>query len=481
LSDKIERIVKGGALFLVSNTVTKGLGFIFIVLSSRYLGPVEFGIFTLGLSVSGVAANLGAFGLPATIQRFLSGKVKGKRSQNIYGGILILYVFLSTILALSLFIFSSYISIKIFSEPRLTLVLRVFAVGLIVNIGFNIFKSILQSQEKVKQILIGTSVQGVSKVTFLLVAFIWLQDAFAAALVSQLAWLVALIYLVNKVSNTSLRPSLPTISDIKTVSQYTVPLVFVGFSYFLAQQTDRIMLGWLSTSSDVGIYTVSSALAFVMIILHSSLVSIFMPLASDAYRNNDMDELNKAYRFISKWVGNVNGILSLLFTGAGMILLNIFGTEYATEATYQILVILSFLYFVGTLVGPTGALLQMTDGHKIEMYNTAIYLVLNIVFNYIFILNYGLIGAAWGTLISGLVWNILQVLEIRYYYKLKVVNKGNLKLLIVVTAGMVLCLVYDAYSLYLSALFIGFVILLVFKNVSEEEKQIIMKRIRKYV
>lgn len=479
MANVLKRTIKGGAYFLASNAVNKVFGFVFVLLCSRYLGPEEFGIFTLGLSVTGIAKNIGSFGLPTTIQRFLSGE--GKGMEKLHGAIITLFFLSSLIFSVSLFLISSYVSTEIFNEPKLETVLKIFSVGLSINIGFAIYKGILQSQEKVQKILIGTSVQQVAKVLLIAVIIIWIQDAIAAVVAAEIAIFIALMYLYNCVKKLDLNINFPSKAEISKVLSYSLPLVFVGFSYFLSQQTDRIMLGWLSTSSDVGIYTVSSTLALIMTALHSSLVSIFMPLASAAYRNNDMEELNKAYLFISKWVGSLNGILSLVFTGAGLLILGVFGTEYSHEATYQILLILTVLYFIGTWVGPTGALLQMADGHKIEMYNTAVFLILNIGFNYFFISTYGLIGAAWGTLISGLVRNILQVIEIRYFYSLNVITFNHLILLVLVFTGMTFCYLFANHSLILSIITIFILLLFIVKNITIEEKELINKIIKKNV
>lgn len=477
MSDIIKRTVKGGAYFFSTNVITKVLGFIFVVICSRYLGPHDFGILSLGLSVTGFAKNLGSFGLPTTIQRFLSGGGEVNRSKNIYGSVIFLFLVLSIISSLGLYFLSPTLSNVFFDEPDLELVLKVFAFGLMVEIGFIIFKGVFQSQEQVKEILISSATYSVLRVLLLIVVFIWIQEAFVAAIVTEVSLFVALVYLVSCLKKIPLKIDWPSKKDILKVLSYSLPLVFVGFSYFLAQQTDRIMLGWLSTSSDVGVYTVSSTLAFVMTALHGSLVSIFMPIASKAYRDKNLDKLNETYLFISKWVSSVNGVISLLFAGVGMLLLSIFGSEYSTDVTYQILLILTVLYFVGTWVGPTGALLQMADGHKVEMYNTSIYLVLNIGLNYIFILQFGLIGAAWGTLIAGIVRNLLQVLEIRYYYKLNVINKTNLKLLVLVLGGITLCVTLNNYSLYISLIFICLVVVFVWKNINEMEKKLLIQKI----
>lgn len=481
MSDIIKRTVKGGSFFFASNTTSSVLGFLFILLSSRILGPVEFGIFSLGLSVSTIVTNIGAFGLPITIQRFLSGEGDGERTHYLYGAVILIVIVISLLLSVTLFISARYISVTIFNEEALTNILKIFSVGITFDLALRISKAIIQSQEHVREFLFSTIWRSVFKIVFLVLAILWIRNAIAPAMAMQLAALVAFFYTLHCIREMGLKISLPEKEDVKKILCYSTPLVFVGFGYLIAQQTDRIMLGWLSTSADVGAYTVSSTLAYIMTTLHSSLVAIFLPLASKAYRNRNMDELKKTYLFISKWVSSVNGILALLFAGFGMVLLNFFGTDFANDSNYQILLILTILYFIGTWVGPTGALLQMSDGHKIDMYNTGIYILLNIVFNYVFILNYGLIGAAWGTLLAGIVKSVLQGVEIKYLHKLNVVNSINLILFFIVMGGISLSLFIPSYSMYISLLFIGLLVFFIAKNITPHEKEMIRSSIQKYV
>ena len=480
MSDQKKRTLKGGAGYFFSNVITSGLGFLFIAISSRVLGPAEFGVLSLGLSVIGIAANFGSFGLPNTIQRYLSGRGED-RANHLFGSILLLATSFALLFATVFFTASEYIAINIFDEPRLTIVLQVLSIGVALRIMYSILNAVLQAQEHIKQIVISKTTRSVCKIVFLGVVFLWVQNAVVAALAGILATFVASFYVISCIKKLDIKPNLPSKEDVKKVTAYSLPLVFVGFSYFLTQQTDRLMLGWLTTSSNVGIYTVVSTLALIMSTFHGSLVSIFLPLASQAYRNNEFEELNETYLFISKWVGGINGFVAIVFAGFGVWILTLFGPEYSNEVSYQILLLLSFLYFVGTWVGPTGALLQMSDGHRIEFYNTLVFVVLNIVLNYYFILLYGLAGAAIGTLISGLVRNTIQLIEIRYIYRLDVIRKENLVVLIYVLSTFVLCLFWENYRYFISLFSLACLPVYMYVKMDEFEAKLLRNTYKKYV
>ena len=151
-----------------------------------------------------------------------------------------------------------------------------------------------------------------------------------------------------------------------------------------------------------------------------------------------MGHVRDAYLFVSQWTGTFNGVALIAFAGVGSWLLMLFGPEYATQTTYVVLVILSTLYFFGTWVGPTGALLQMTNGHRVELVNTIIFIVSNIGLNYLLIPAYGIIGAALATFGSGLMRNIIQLAEIGWFHSVSPLQPRNLAVLlltVLMTAG----------------------------------------------
>ena len=108
-----------------------------------------------------------------------------------------------------------------------------------------------------------------------------------------------------------------------------------------------------------------------------------------------------------------------------------------TDTTYRVLVVLSGLYFVAAWVGPTGALLQMSDGHRVELVNTIVFIVANVTLNYVLIAAYGVMGAAVATLLSGPLRNAIQVCEIAYRHDITPFTPNNLAVSGITGIGMI--------------------------------------------
>jgi O-antigen/teichoic acid export membrane protein len=345
------------------------------------------------------------------------------------------------------------------------------------GVPYTLARSVLQAQEKVALIVKADALQTASKVGFFLLLAFFVQSAVSAAWAILLSLAISLALALWYLRRVPLRPVFaPIRRHLGTVLRYSTPLAIVSFGPLVVHQADRLMLGALATTSAVGLYALASSLAVVLGTLHNSLVSVFMPIASQAYRNKASRDIETSYLFISKWIGLANGLLLIVFVGLGHEILSIVGKEFATTESYHVLLMLTAFYFFATWVGPTGALLRMSDGQHLELINTVVFIAVNVILNYFLITWLGVIGAALATLCSGILLNILQVIEIFYRNKFLPVTRKHLEILVIVALGFCLCLFVDigpAIRAVLSVLVAGVIGLYAVYTMTETEKSLV--------
>lgn len=422
---------------LIARGATKFLGLLFVLAGGRLLGAEEFGVLALSLSVVTIAQNIAVFGLPTTIQRIMSGG-GGADVESTYTAILVAGLAGSFLGAFGLHFLAHWLATGVFDTVATETPLRILSLWLIFMVGVALARAVLQAQEEVGGIILLDVTERGGKVALLAVSVVVIGSgtselgAWAVAVSGGLALLLG----VKLVARLELRPTIEMGGQhLKRVLRYSLPFAVVGFSYLLARHADRLMLGMLAKSADVGVYTVSSSIAMALIMVHGSLVSIFKPVASSAFRNNQLEKLSAAYHSVGKWSATMAALLLLLIVAGGNTALGLVGTQYGSSAAFWTLTILGALYFVGTLVGPTGAVLQMAEGHRLEMGNTVVFVLLNIGLNYILIPKFGMLGAAGATFSSGVVRNILQVAELRFLWNFTVLNIRQILFGCVVTLG----------------------------------------------
>lgn len=435
----LARTLKGSLGFLFANVVGRGSGFLFIILSGRLLDVRAFGLLTLGLTIASLTRKIFTFGIPNTVQRFLSGKGT-LRTRRIYGSTVLVTAALALAGTVALFLATPLIARSVVDKPDLIGPLRVLSGTVGLGVVFTVAKAVLQSREHVASYAGLDTAFGVVKVG-LVVVFV----STIAASATAGAWAVlgayasALGVFLVVVPRLHLTPSFAKLrASARRLVSYSAPLLVVGIGYYVAKQADRLMLGALDSAESVGLYTAASTLALSLTMVHSALGRILMPIISESYVSKNLDTACRTYLISVKWVSLLNGITFLLFVGWGQFLLGLFGTEYATTVVHKTLSLLGILYFIGSWVGSTGAFLQMTDGHRWESANTVAFVVINIGLNYICIQWLGLLGAAVATTASGLVRNGLQVLEMVYLYDFNPVSRTQLKIGGVVLGGALL-------------------------------------------
>jgi|TARA_B100002003_G_C14093343_1_gene525843 O-antigen/teichoic acid export membrane protein len=159
-------------------------------------------------------------------------------------------------------------------------------------------------------------------------------------------------------------------------------------------------------------------------------MGIFAPMMAELNRKSDVFEMGKLYKLIVRWIISLSipiAIIMILFSKKIMLL---FGGNYV--AASNALAILTLAAFIQTIFGGGGHTLTMTGFTKINMVNSIIAVLINIVLNITWIPLYGIMGAAYATLVSMAALGGLRLVEVQHYVK---INPFSLKLLKPIIAG----------------------------------------------
>jgi O-antigen/teichoic acid export membrane protein len=196
--------------------------------------------------------------------------------------------------------------------------------------------------------------------------------------------------------------------DSKKWISVAIPFLLTGGMFVLNNKVDILMLGWFSTSKQVGIYEVtvkgSSLVAFSLLAMNT----VLAPYLSKFHAENKTKILRKlATLGVSiSLVVSLPMVIIFSFFG-GKILTVFFGSEFA--AGYVTLVLLCFGQLINVGAGSIGLLLNMTGHEKLVFKGVSISTILNILLNLLLIPKYGMEGAAVATLSTFLIWNIILV------------------------------------------------------------------------
>jgi O-antigen/teichoic acid export membrane protein len=187
-----------------------------------------------------------------------------------------------------------------------------------------------------------------------------------------------------------------------------IPLVILGATEGLLNRTGVILLGWITDTKDAGIYSLAFNIALVVTLPRIAMNTLFAPVISDLYARKDMRTMQVLITRTSPWTFWAGlGIAAVLFVLAEP-LLAWFGAGY--DAGVLALRILLVSQVMAASAGSQLYVMTMT-GHE---RSAAVLLVccaaLNAGVSAVLIVMYGLPGAAVGTALSLVIWNVAMAL-----------------------------------------------------------------------
>ena len=198
------------------------------------------------------------------------------------------------------------------------------------------------------------------------------------------------------------------------------PMLLSTSMFMVMNWTDTLMIGYFLEESHVGIYRLAFKVAALITFAQFAINSIAAPMFSSFKAKGDIEGLKKLVKnigYLNVLISTPIFILILLFPEA---VLHFFGEEF-TDGVAP-LIILAIGSIINALCGPVMYLLNMT-GKEIEARNIILIAsILNIALNltliplFISLGKPGILGAAYATSISTVVWNALAVAQIKKQY-----------------------------------------------------------------
>lgn len=480
----IKKAAKGGGIALAGNVVDKGLRFPLELLLARVLGAGGYGAYSLGYGLTIIASELSMLGLSSGVVRFGAlhrGAGDLRRVKGTVKAALIISTVSSIVAGGLLFVFAGSVS-EVFDMPNLANVLRVFSLAFPFYVITCMAGHTAGAFQAIKhQTAVTNLCRPLANVLIVLLLFVLgfgLIGAVCGFLVSSMISACFGLYLVKRVFPDIVSQVRPAY-EIGKLLRFSVPVLFVAFSYVLLAQTDRIMLGYFRASRDLGIYSAAAILSQQAGMVTYSFSYIFCPVISDLYNRGEMRDLDRLYKTVTRWIVSMNLLILLLLMIFSRQILAIFGSEFTTG--WLVLVILAAVHLIGYGIGGAlvGHVLRMSGKQDIELINATAMLVTNIVLNFWLIPRYGILGAAIATGISYAVINLARIVEVfallrihpydSHYHKPFIAGLAVLLLSVSLSAWSITGLYWIFTTVVLAVVYVG---VLYFLGVGYEDKMI---------
>ncbi|MFW6230137.1 MAG: flippase [Halanaerobium sp.] len=420
--DKFTNIAKQSGISFFGRVVHRGFSFITGVLLARWLGPNVLGQFSLAKTITNFMTNFTKVGMDRGLIRYIS-KFREEGEEGKVKSVIIfsfaISIVLSILFGIIFYLNSSFFAVTFFNDPAMAPALKYVSIYLVVFTLFRLSGAVLKGNKRVDLLTYISNL--FIPIFYLILLFLvyYMQNklfgVFFARALSQFLGIGLIVFCTIKYIFPSIKHIKCEMFDFSNYFKFSIPLLFIGLLYYLISNIDKLMLGYFSTSDQVGIYTVSSKIAVLAIFILQAVNNIFAPIISELVEKKSFFTLEKLLKSTTKWIF----CFSINFLGFVFVfrydILKIFGEEYVYAGS--VLVVLTFAQFVNAAVGSTGMVLVMSGNQRYETYNSIGVCVLNIILNIILIPKYGVLGAGIATATAIFAINILKLIEVYNIFK----------------------------------------------------------------
>lgn len=415
-------------LSIIINTLIQLL---YTPLLIRMLGQSEYGLYSLVNSVIGYLTILDlGFGNAIVVytSKYRAQK-KYKEEKKLYGMFFIVFCIIGIIVGIlgSILyfnvdkLFGSTMTSSEIHKAKIMMLILTF--NLVISFMFSIYSSILNAYEKfVYQKLISilnTVLKPIIMIPLLFMGYRSIAMVVVITLVNIMVLLSNYLYCRKKIKIKIKYLGFDKLL-FKTILGYSIWLFLNSIVDKVNWSVDQFVLGAVSGTVAVSIYTVASQINSLFINLSTAISGVFLPKMSKMISDNASSKTLTS-EFIK--VGRIQFyIMFLVITGFILVgkefIIWWVGKEFI-NAYYVTLLLIIPAFF--SLIQNLGlSIMQAMNKFKFKSLSTFIMSIFNIIISIFLAKKYGAIGAAMGTTISLIICNIILINI--YYYKVIKIN-----------------------------------------------------------
>lgn len=385
----IRRGVFNASFLMAGNVISQLIGTLAFFYIARKLGPQNVGIYATVVAFVGVFHVLTFNGLSKVLIR------EGAKKVNELSNILEKTSGTKFIFIVSAILICNIVSFLTGYDQQTRWLILLFSFVLLESGAYSFLGAIYQATENMKYLAYFSILSRITfallSITFLIlgygVTFVILANLFSRFAVLAINFLCSRQY-VRFNFNVSIKIN-------KSVFRSGIVFTLIGFVNTLATKIDILMISFLSSPSNVGLYSVAYKITSEGEILRNTIAIAFFPIIINFFhKNNNSISLLRpsSYFFLGVLV-----ICTFSSFFAKDILIFFFGEIYAESGRILRFLLFSLAFSYYTI--PFTLTLQAKNCEKLLLVTSFCVALLNIPLNLLLFHQYGLIGIAYSTLI----------------------------------------------------------------------------------
>lgn len=416
---------RGALRSLIAKALGLGIGFLLQIVIARVLGIEQFGVYAFALSWVNILLVFTLFGANKAIIRFLP-PYRLSESTALMAGLLrwassvVLSAGLALCLALWAFLFlSDAVQNRelVRTMALASLLLPILGLSQLRQAGLIAMKQVFRAE------FADTFIRPLLLI-ILAVSWHWVLDAPVVAHQAMLMQLAATI-VAFLIGARWLKQALPNkinvvtpSYDVKVWRLMALPMMFIAGIHILLKQTDVIMLGMITGTTESGVYSVMSRLSNLAMFGLGAATAMAAPMIAELHDSGKMTALRRVITLTIR--GSLFFMLgaSAFLICFGEAITTLYGPGFA--AGLSALYILLIGQAVNAATGPLNSVVSMT-GHQMHLAKVqGITATINIFLNLCLIPRFGMVGAATATTTAIAISNLWLLFYVHKHLNIRV-------------------------------------------------------------
>jgi O-antigen/teichoic acid export membrane protein len=384
---------------------------------ARALGPSVYGVYAFAWRITHLLFRFVNFGGVQTLQRYVPALDDAPAARNRMAGLA--YATTLTVglgLGVALVAGADAIDVATVESPLFAPTLGAFAALLVLTGVVKVHAALLRATGSARgEVLFNRVLRpavrllGAAGALALGYSVVGVAGAFVLGV-----GLLAAVGFPATVRTTGIRPTLRgAVAETRRFYNHAAPIAVSALGIVFQNRVDVIMVGVLLTATAAGVYNVVLVMVSIAWIPLVAFNQLMPPVASELHAAGETETLNAVYRTVARLVFTAALPILAVQVVFGRELLALFGPTYVRGHLPLSIYLLGVAF--GSAVGGNGWLMMMTDHQYARLALNWLLASTNVVLTYLFVLEFGLLGAALGTSIAISAQNLLEAVVLRHF------------------------------------------------------------------
>lgn len=405
MANRVRTVFANMSWLMMSQVITSICAFVWTILTARYLGPSQYGVFGTAVSVSSLFGVFATFGITTYIVRAISTDMEneGQYINNTLSLRLILGMF---------YLMLIFICLLLFGWNR-------YLIGICLLYGFeyliktfdDIFYASFQAHEKIKYQAITNTILNVLTLVFILIVIFTDYGLLGITFAYIFANTIGFLYALFAIRRHIIKPKFSFDKKMfKVLLKGGIPFALTGLFYTIYYSIDIVMLTQFSTTYATGLYNSAYKLINVLSLFYTIYSAVIFPVMSKLFQG-ETNLLHLSFVKSIKYLLLLTVPISVFTLFYGYDLIGVYGSEFREAGG-----VIKILIWTVCFLFINGACSMILNASHQEYSVTKIYsiaAVFNVVVNFILIPNYSVYGAAVATVLSEILILVLEMYMIK--------------------------------------------------------------------